>query len=357
MNVRGSFIRMWILCFALVAPAASTSAQGFGGLGTEATGFAIPQRGTALRFPRDHGPHPLYRIEWWYLTANLKGEDGRDYGIQWTLFRSALAPEEKPGWDSPQVWMGHAGLTTENKHFFAERLARGGIGQAGVTATPFSARIDDWEMTGTGQGIDQLTLSAQADDFAYVLDLSAEGPLVLHGDRGYSVKSSSGQASYYYSQPRYRVSGTLTLPTGPVAVTGQAWLDREWSSQPLDEDQSGWDWFSLSFDSGEKLMGFVLRGGDRDFTSGTWIATDGTATALEPGLFAATPLENSIVEGRSVPTRWQINLPERELSVTVDAIYPHAWMGTSFPYWEGPVRINGSHSGMGYLEMTGYEPD
>ena len=91
--------------------------------------------------------------------------------------------------------------------------------------------------------------------------LQAEGPLVLQGDRGYSVKSAGGQASHYYSQPFYRVTGRLDLPAGPVAVTGQAWLDREWSSQPLAADQTGWDWFSLSFDTGEKMMGFVLRDG------------------------------------------------------------------------------------------------
>ncbi len=357
MNARGSFTRICLYCIALLAVATSAHAQGFAGLGTEASGFAVPERGAALDFPRDHGPHPAYRIEWWYLTANLKGEDGADYGIQWTLFRSALAPHEQSGWASPQIWMGHAGLTTQRAHYFSERLARGGIGQAGVTASPFAAWIDDWEMRATDTGIDAMTLTANAPAFSYVLDLEAQGPLVLHGDKGYSVKSQSGQASYYYSQPRYEVSGTLTLPSGPVTVAGQAWLDREWSSQPLDEDQSGWDWFSLSFESGEKLMGFVLRGGDRNFTSGTWIAADGTATALEPGQFAATPLDFTSVERRSVPTRWQVNLPDRNLSAIVEAVYPKAWMGTAFPYWEGPVRVSGSHSGMGYLEMTGYEPE
>ena len=31
-----------------------------------------------------------------------------------------------------------------------------------------------------------------------------------------------------------------------------------------------------------------------------------------------------------------------------------SWMGTSFPYWEGPISFAGSHAGVGYLEMTGY---
>ncbi len=347
-------MRVSLLLCLLFAPLQAL-AQGYAGLGSDATGFATPERGTLLEFPRDHGAHPDYRIEWWYLTANLSGADGLDYGTQWTLFRSALAPTEAPGWDSPQIWMGHAGLTTPSRHYFAERLARGGIGQAGVTAQPFAAWIDDWQMA--GPDLDDLHLTARGMDFSYDLRLAAQGPLILHGDRGYSVKSADGQASFYYAQPRYEVSGTLHLPDGPVSVTGQGWLDREWSSQPLSADQSGWDWFSLSFDSGDKLMGFVLRGARGDFTSATWIAADGQATPLPPGAFAATPLALSHTQGRDIPTNWQVTLPDRDVDVTVTALNPEAWMGTTFAYWEGPVQVTGSHSGKGYLEMTGYGGD
>ncbi len=128
-------------------------AQGFAGMGTSAEGYALPDPDTRFQFPRDHGPHPDFRIEWWYLTANLTGADGTDYGLQWTLFRSALAPgDQGDGWDSPQFWMGHAAITTPDAHFVTERFARGGIGQAGVTADPFSAWIDDWAMTGIDAG-------------------------------------------------------------------------------------------------------------------------------------------------------------------------------------------------------------
>ena len=327
-------------------------AQGFAGLGTTADGFANPVPGRALAFPADHGAHPAYRIEWWYLTANMTGPDGTPYGLQWTLFRSALAPRDGEGWDSPQLWMGHAAVTTPQAHHVAERLARGGIGQAGVEDAPFQAWIDDWAMQ--GPDFDTLRLTASGPDFAYDVDLAATGPLVLHGQDGYSVKSAAGQASYYYSQPFYDLTGTLTLPEGDVPVTGRAWLDREWSSQPLAEDQTGWDWFSLSFDSGDKLMGFVLRGAS-DFTAGTWITADGSATALPDGAFAATPLARHDVFGRSVPTEWHVRLPEHGLDATVTAINPDAWMTTSVPYWEGPVTVIGSHSGSGYLEMTGYD--
>lgn len=330
-------------------------AQGFAGLGsTAADGFASPEPETRLSFPRDHGPHPDFRIEWWYLTANLTGPDGTEYGVQWTLFRSALAPGEAAGWASPQVWMGHAAATTPEHHYVAERLARGGIGQAGVRTGPFEARVDDWRMAGD-DGLQTLQLTARGSDFAYDLALTAQGPLVLHGQNGYSVKSADGQASHYYSQPHYDIAGTLTLPSGPVAVIGQGWLDREWSSQPLAADQSGWDWFSLSLESGARLMGFRLRGARGNYTSGTWIEADGTATPLPPGAFQAEPLEGAAVEGRQLPIRWRITLPERGLDAEVSALNPQSWMDTSFAYWEGPVRVSGSHRGRGYLEMTGYE--
>ena len=344
MNVRILALLVWLPFQAM--------AQGFAGLGADAEGFAQPRPDTTLQFPADHGAHPDYRIEWWYLTANMTGPDGTAYGLQWTLFRAALAPGDGQGWDTPQLWMGHAAVTTPEAHHVTERLARGGIGQAGVTASPFAAWIDDWQMA--GPDLDNLRLTATGPDFAYDVDLTAAGPLVLHGQNGYSVKSAAGQASHYYSQPFYQLSGSLTLPAGDVPVTGTAWLDREWSSQPLAQDQTGWDWFSLSFDTGEKLMGFVLRGA-ADYTSATWIEADGTTRSLPDGAFTATPMARHEVAGRKVPVEWQVRLPDRGVDITVRALNPAAWMATSVPYWEGPVTILGSHVGVGYLEMTGYD--
>lgn len=329
-------------------------AQGFAGLGTDADGFTVPERGFEFEFPRDHGAHPDFRIEWWYLTANLEAEDATPYGLQWTLFRSALAPEEEDGWDSQQIWFAHAAITTPDAHFVSERVARGGIGQAGVISAPFSAWIDDWEMA--GEDFNEMRLSATGAEFAYSMTLSAQGPLIFQGDQGFSVKSEQGQASYYYSQPFFAIEGTLTLPEGDVDVSGEAWLDREWSSQPLADNQTGWDWFSLSFDGGEKMMGFRLRQTDgAHFTAGTWISPLGQSEAFPDGVFRAEPLHTTEVGERDIPTAWRVSVPQKGVDVTVTALNPHAWMDVSVPYWEGPVVVTGSHPGRGYLEMTGYE--
>ncbi len=344
---------------AVTLAAGSALAQGFAGLGNSAEGFAVPRAGTPLAFPADHGAHCDFRIEWWYLTANLKGADGRDYGVQWTLFRSAREPVEQSGWSSPQTWLGHAAVTTATQHLVSERLARGGIGQAGVVDSPFSASIDDWSMASRAEAgadpLSRLELDASGTDFTYALSLTAAGPLVLHGEGGYSVKSNKGQASYYYSQPFYRVIGTVTLATGPIEVSGEAWLDHEWSSQPLAADQTGWDWLSLHINTGEKLMGFRLRDGGQGFTSATWIGRDGNAAALPPGALTLTPLASTEIAGRSLPTRWRVELPSKGLVIETRPLNPQAWMTTQIPYWEGPVLFSGTASGQGYLEMTGYE--
>ncbi len=346
------------LLFLLLATGAF--AQGFAGLGTDAEGFSVPEAGRPLAFPTDHGAHPDFRIEWWYLTANLKDENGADLGLQWTLFRSALKPEPGDGWSASQTFMAHAAITTADHHYSTERFARGGIGQAGVTVEPFSAWIDDWRMdsraTADADPLSALHIAARGPDFSYDLELVANGPLVRHGDDGYSVKSASGQASYYYSQPFYSVTGTVTLPSGPVTVSGQAWLDREWSSQPLDPDQTGWDWLSLHFDDGSKLMGFRLRSRTADaYTSATWIGPDGESAAYGDGALTMTPRRTEQVAGRAIPVEWRLQLPDRDLDIAVDAVNADSWMETLVPYWEGPVMATGSHPGRGYLEMTGYE--
>ncbi|MDA9865547.1 iron ABC transporter permease [bacterium] len=339
-----------LLAAFLICAATQTLAQGFAGLGQTTDGFALPDPDTRFSFPADHGSHPEFRIEWWYVTANLTDADGTAYGIQWTLFRNGLRPG---GAAHDQAWMAHAAVSTPNGHLYGERFARGGIGQAGVTAAPFEAFIDEWQMA--GPDLNNINVTAQTSDFRYDLSLTADAPFVLQGIEGYSVKSQSGQASHYYSQPFYNVTGTLTLPGGPVTVTGQAWLDREWSSQPLTATQTGWDWVSLHFNTGEKLMGFQLRDENGStYTVGTWIKPDGTTEPLTPDQMTMTATAKSTVEGRKIPTTWDIALPDKQLTITAKATYPDSWMGTLVPYWEGPVEITGSHSGIGYLEMSGY---
>jgi predicted secreted hydrolase len=335
-------------------------AQGFAGLGTETSGFASVVPGRKLSFPADLGAHPEYRIEWWYLTANLADSTGASYGAQWTLFRQAMAPgAQREGWANQQIWMGHAAITSADTHRTAETFARGGVGQAGVETKPLRAWIDSWEMRGfdgmSDSTIAPLELKASGADFSYTLRLGADRPLVLQGDAGFSRKSERGQASYYFSQPYFEAQGTITIDGKPVQVAGSAWMDREWSSQPLASDQTGWDWFSLHLGLSEKLMLFRLRQKDgQNYFSGNWIGEDGKSTQIASGDIKMMPTASTEIEKRKVPTQWSIAIPSRGLKIETAPLNANSWMGTSFPYWEGPIDFRGSHRGVGYLEMTGY---
>ncbi|MEM9147840.1 MAG: lipocalin-like domain-containing protein [Pseudomonadota bacterium] len=354
-------IRALFLALVLAVPAAAQQADVSDGLGMMASdpgsGYHEVLPETPIAFPADHGPHPGFRIEWWYITANLEDEAGEALGIQWTLFRFATRPggEMAAGWATPQIWMGHAAVTTADIHLAAERFARGGIGQAGAVAEPFRAWIDEWRMESLGTAYAPLRLTSSGDGFSYDLELTEEGPWVLQGERGYSVKSERGQASHYTSQPYFKVRGEVEIGTRALQVSGRAWMDREWSSQPLAEGQTGWDWFSLHLPKGEKLMLYRLRderGGD--YLTGNWITAPGQSERLAPGTVAMEPIRWVDVAGLEMPVAWQVEIPARGLSIRTEPLNAQAWNALSTSYWEGPVRFDGTHRGVGYLEMTGY---
>lgn len=359
----------------------TTNSPGFAGLGQDAESYQHAQPNQVLIFPQDHAAHPNYRIEWWYLTANLEDAAGESLGLQWTLFRQALMPpSERPEptpWAADQLWMAHMAISQGEQHKVAERFGRSHSqaqlatpheNQAGVIASPFHAWLDDWQLKANEESdsgdFTYLTLTAYSGEgasrFGYRLELTAEGPLVLHGEKGFSQKAANGQGSMYYSQPFWQINGEVTINGETKTVSGRGWLDREWSSQLLDARQSGWDWFSIHLNDGHKLMAFQLRGQNQnaDYRSGTWITPQGDTTALATDDITLTPLATSAVVGRDLPTRWRVEIPSVEIDMVIEAPHANRWMTTSVPYWEGEVVVNdrdsGEPLGEGYLEMTGY---
>jgi len=352
----------------------------FAALARTAEGFAEAKPANEMVFPRAHGAHPDYRIEWWYLTANLEDASGRLYGAQWTLFRLAMQPATVPAaenpWHDNQVFMAHMGLTWPEGHVGFQRYARGGqhgedddddgngggLAQAGAIAEPFSAWLDDWAMESTGMQWLPLKVRARQDDFAFELALDSSRPLVLQGEGGFSQKHPNGSGSHYYSQPFLKATGTLTIGGEMIDVSGNAWLDREWSSQFLQPDQVGWDWFALHLESGEKLMLYRLRPIEEAATSalvqfGALISPDGSKVNLDGSRILFEPLATERVAGRDLPLRWRIGLPEISREFEVRALIPDQWMDVDFAYWEGVVVVEGKDAGSrgrGYLELTGY---
>ncbi|HSD70687.1 MAG TPA: carotenoid 1,2-hydratase, partial [Woeseiaceae bacterium] len=213
-------------------------------------GFAKAVEPRSFAFPRDHGPHPEYRNEWWYLTGNLDDEGGRRFGFELTFFRFALTPstpDADSNWRSNQVYIAHLAITDARGEEFhvAQRMSRAALGLAGAQAEPFRVWIDDWEIAAE-ENADEWRLVAGERDFELDLHLASVKPPALNGTDGLSQKSAEpGNASYYYSISRWQTRGSLRIGSAQFRVSGLSWLDREWSSSALAANQQGWDWFAL----------------------------------------------------------------------------------------------------------------
>jgi predicted secreted hydrolase len=327
-------------------------------------GFARAFEPRQFQFPQDHGAHPDFATEWWYLTGNLFTDNGRRFGYQLTLFRVGLRPGEAAkdsNWRSNQVYMGHLAISdiAGTRHYSAERFARAAAGLAGARVTPFEVWLGPWSLRADDE-LFPLTLEAQHDDMGLSLRLQAgDKPMVLQGERGLSRKSATpGNASYYYSFARLPTHGELRIGDSLYRVQGDSWMDREWSSSALDEDQVGWDWFALQLNDGRELMFYQLRtrdGGVHAYSRGSLVEQDGSVHRLLPQQVTLTPLRYwQGDDGTRYPIDWRLQLAEFQLDLEVRAALDDQLMDHTVHYWEGAVDISGSHSGRGYLELSGY---
>lgn len=336
-------------------------------LSGDSAGFARALEPRPFVFPRDHGPHPAFRNEWWYLTGQLFDEAGRHYGFQYTLFRVGLRPggdgNSDALWPRDSIWMAHAALSDTNAKqlWHAQRLSHGGAGSAGARGEPFAAWLDDWSLhSAQTPSFFPWRLALREEHFALDLELDSDKLPVAHGERGLSRKGGDDNASYYYSYTDLAVRGELD----GRAVQGRAWFDREWSTSVLPDGVAGWDWLSLQLHDGRQLMVFQLRAEQAEQTarsrSGTLVSARGDATALRAGQIRLQALQHwdSAHSGGRYPVQWRLVVDDLGRELLVEATFPEQELHGLVNYWEGAVRVRdaetGEPLGRGYLEMTGY---
>lgn len=326
--------------------------------------FAPVTPGRVLVFPQDHGAHPAFRTEWWYVTGWLEDEQGVERGFQITFFRRRTGiGEDNPSRFAPrQILIAHAALADpqQGRLMHAERSARQLEPLVGAAEGETRVWIDDWRLQRDDAGY---RASIAADAFTLDLQLQATGAPVLNGQGGFSRKAADPRhASYYYSQPQLRVSGRLRTGGLVRAVKGLAWLDHEWSSELMPPGARGWDWLGINLHGGGALMAFRMRGtdGQTAWSAGTLRDPGGTARALDAKALAFHPGRRwrSSRTGTEYPVEWTLEIAGRTLRVRplMDDQELDARRSTGAIYWEGAVRVfeGDREIGRGYLEMTGY---
>lgn len=334
-------------------------------------GFESAEKVRNFEFPQDHGPHKNFKTEWWYLTGNLSADDGRDFGYQFTIFRVGIAPpnefEALTSWSASEFYMGHLTLSDIQQGEFLdyERFSRGSVSLAGALTD--SIWLNDWVLLNQSSESEHVfRLSAGDRDFALDIALENMKPEVLQGDRGLSQKGSKpGNASYYYSLTRMQTRGVLILGTDTLDIEGLSWMDREWSTSMLEDNQSGWDWFSIQLDNGHELMYYQLRDTLQKAgptSSGSMVDPKGKKTPLSKSQVELDVQETwtSRESGISYPSGWTLSIPEHSIFLTIKPLLKDQELKTAVIYWEGAVDVSGNWNdlavkGRGYVELTGYE--
>jgi predicted secreted hydrolase len=332
---------------------------------TAATPFAPVLPGYTLQFPRDYGSHPQFRIEWWYLTGWLTTAQQETLGFQITFFRTRTSLDDaNPSAFAPhELLIAHCALS-DPKHarfWHDQRVRRAGLGLAEAQPDDTRVWIDDWRLE-RQQGDYRAQLAAQ--DFALSLRMTPTQPPLPNGTAGFSRKGPEPlAASYYYSEPHLRVGGQITRAGSSEPVSGEAWLDHEWSSNYLDSRAAGWDWLGLNLADGGALMAFRIRDrrGGALWSAGTLREPSGTVRTLEPGevAFSVRGEWRSPHTQTSYPTRMSVRAGIRqfELEPLLDDQENDTRLSSGAIYWEGAVTAleNQRPVGRGYLELTGYD--
>ncbi|GAB2698448.1 lipocalin-like domain-containing protein [Aliiglaciecola aliphaticivorans] len=315
---------------------------------------------TPITFPQDHLSHPEFAIEWWYLTANLFDKQGNQYPLQWTLFRFSGGGNQS-NWSNGQLYMSHGKLSSYQQDWFEEIFARGGVGNAGVSLAAesghFEAYLDNWIWRSLSTELFPATLNFTLNEQVKLsLNLRATGPYVLNGNKGYSIKLANGQhASMYYSQPFINISGTIERLGETIDVSGKGWFDHEWSAGLSDQKTQGWDWFSIHFDDGRKLMLYQVRHGELGNSwFGSLISPQGDKTHLTKNDIQGSIDGYSKVDNVQIPLNWSLSVPQQQIHIRVSPFKQNQYNPGVFPYYEGAIRVEGSHKGIGFMELTGY---
>lgn len=332
-------------------------------------GLALPGGAMALTprplvFPRDHGSHPDFRTEWWYITGHAQA-GGREFGFQLTFFRSRV--DGTQGMQSKlaarQLVFAHAAVTDVNgrKLWHDQRIAREGFGIAQASTTDTELKLRDWTLVRRG---DTYVARLAAADFSLALDFGVTQPTLLQGRDGLSRKGpDAAQASFYYSQPQLRAAGRIVVAGQSFDVQGRAWLDHEWSEALLHPDAVGWDWIGMNLDDGSALTAFRLRRKDGTalWDGGSFRSARGSLYVNAPGEVVFSPQRRwtSALSSATYPVEWIVRTPADYYTVkaVLDNQELDSRASTGAIYWEGLADLfasSGKRVGRGYLEMTGY---
>lgn len=316
---------------------------------------------TGIVFPQDEGDHPGALTEWWYLNGHLEtagiGPFKTKYGYEFTLFKVG-----------PLLHWAHVAISDPKgkrfkytRQWIAPSDAKAPVGQLATQYGPHAFKA----LVG---GNYQLT-SRFGDEALDLKITPKKAPLLIGGDG--KIDMPEGKDSWYYSQTRNEVTGSVTIGGEQARVTGTSWIDHQWGPFFVSGFADRWDWFALQFEDGTdyNLFGFRDAKGVAGKRHVNTSMPDGRGRVGSQFSMERLAWWQSPKTGMHYTTKWRVDLPETQEQVELEAVMQDQEVARTVgffqdplpSYWEGAmkatkIRADGKRiSGLSYCEHFGFK--
>lgn len=359
----------------------------------------MPPRLTPVGFPQDAGPHDESLIEWWYANAFVKNTQGREWALVLSFFRTGIGKQkghyliyslidlkarkkqtasilDKANFDLLRAFLPLTLAQQPHLKPLVETMQQGRLPKphrlateaTRLTPTPFSIAIGACRLSQVST--DARTWRAVIDEPAFGAELTLTQPtrpaMRVGGEGMTGIKQP--QDMFYLSLTQMKAEGTLRVGGNSEAVQGVGWLDRQWGTSWVVQN-NGWDWFGLSLDDGSELIAYRVRDNKTQAilqASATLLRADGTQQVEPAPRFVSSALRKDPQTKLTYPHRFELTLPTLGLTLRAQALFDHQVipvLGIGEGIWEGVVMVEGRTSlgkpvrGRGFMELVGYAPN
>ena len=310
--------------------------------------------GSLVSFPVDEGRHTAEPIEWWYTAGHLTGQTtGKNYSYMLTFFHYPQA-----GFDGFRI----LNITDDDTGVFYQdvfplnytTLSTTGFD---IVADIFLGSTEHWrnKLDGASMPIPfEYELFATSGTSTLDLELiTLKRPLIL-GDDGY-LDQGLANYTYYYSQTKNSITGSITAGGVTENVVGTGWIDRQYGDfNPLTGEKYEWFSMQLSNDMDINLWNIFTAGRTIPNTpeyrilsayvdeNNQYTTSDFTIERLG---FFCTPDEVNCYS-----RQWQLTSATNNIDLTLTGMHTTTEVQLPFRFFEGSISIAGT---VGGIPVTG----
>lgn len=304
--------------------------------------------------------HLESRYEIFKFLSRVEGEDGKTYYLQWLFARIRLDETADPshqGWKNGQMYSAQVIISQGNQAWKQQRNVRGGIGEAGVFNQPLRFWVDNWSFQSRGNSSFPADIRAITDDFSMHLAVKRKGNYFTNIDSRRKLdEQSQSIIAYEINAPFIDVEGQLTLNGKQIKVKGGGWIKKQWGDNIIAEPGLKKVFFDFKLFDGS-ILSFIRYSYSEElsFIIGTVSDKQGNLHTISEEEITIRPLTYTrLTNGFNLPLSWSVQVPEYGINLITRPITKEVWAPFWIPHWQGPLYIEGSHKGRGFMQLGGY---